>query len=500
MNVTFLSSTGTFGGISYNISKVDNNTAEILSIENMPGLSNRGIVKTSDYINYLKAWSARNCRVKNTQFHVAISCKGQEKTKEELFTIGKEWMKKMGYAETPAMYVFHGDTDNNHIHIISSRIDARGKKINDSHEMRKGRTILLNLAKIDLSKNADKDVQEAMEYRFTTEKQFILLLESKGYKVKKDKKEIHLYREGKQVSSVSSEKLEEAIKNAPEVDEKRKAQIKAILVKYKEKGSLSEFVSLMRKKLGFEICFFGEKGKTPYGYAIIDHKGKTVYKGSEIYKLQLLLKDEEKKLTNYNNPLENKIGEKIKILSEEERLGIENINKKIHYAGYFINYAGNIFHYGEECGKLDDNILEKIKYNSRIEKAKKYRISSEKGLYILAHMFNVQAEDLINIGVINEEEKEERKHFLKEMSGGDLFLYLKENNLSIMNMDGQKFLIDNDDLRIDEVEGLEKSEEINNKEFYSGNNQVLNELLGINANNKAAASSENNSPRKKKRR
>ena len=83
--------------------------------------------------DYLKSTS-KNERVKNPQFHAVISTKFQEHTKEDLTNVADEFMKEMGYGNQPFIVVFHNDTDNNHIHIVSTRIDKQsGKKIKDNY-------------------------------------------------------------------------------------------------------------------------------------------------------------------------------------------------------------------------------------------------------------------------------------------------------------------------------------------------------------------------------
>jgi len=57
----------------------------------------------------------------------------------------------------------------------------------------------------------------------------------------------------------------------------------------KAKEFTSRLTEHLREKFGLEFVFFSGKQKDkPYGYAIIDHTHKAVYKGSDVLKLDLL--------------------------------------------------------------------------------------------------------------------------------------------------------------------------------------------------------------------
>ena len=51
-------------------------------------------------------------------------------THEELVNFARRYMNEMGYGQPgqPMLIYAHHDTDNNHIHIITSRVDPHGKK------------------------------------------------------------------------------------------------------------------------------------------------------------------------------------------------------------------------------------------------------------------------------------------------------------------------------------------------------------------------------------
>ena len=48
----------------------------------------------------------------------------------------------------------------------------------------------------------------------------------------------------------------------------------------------------MKKKFGISLVFFG-KADTPYGYIVVDHKNKTVFKGGEFLSIKELLQFED---------------------------------------------------------------------------------------------------------------------------------------------------------------------------------------------------------------
>ena len=79
-----------------------------------------------------------------------------------------------------------------------------------------------------------------------------------------------------------------------EPDEKRRKQLRAILLKYRDMtANKEELRSLMKQKFGVDLVFHGSKDK-PYGYTIIDHQNKTVLKGGEVLKLKELFQFQTK--------------------------------------------------------------------------------------------------------------------------------------------------------------------------------------------------------------
>jgi hypothetical protein len=119
------------GLIMYNEKKVQKGQAERLysnyfNIEKSCESLIAGLERVAD--NYRAA-------LKNKTFHVSLSLAETDKVSQDgLVEIGNKYMEKMGYGETPFIIYRHHDTGIDHLHIVSTRVDLDGNKVNDSME------------------------------------------------------------------------------------------------------------------------------------------------------------------------------------------------------------------------------------------------------------------------------------------------------------------------------------------------------------------------------
>jgi hypothetical protein len=249
-----------FAGVGYNTSKIDRNTGELMLIANFGALQGLQNPRPQDLINYLLMISARNREIKNTQFHAVISARGRNYTKQELTQAAVLWLKEMSYGEQPYLIVFHKDTENHHVHLVSSRVGKDGKLIDRDYE------------RVRAVRSMEKVLGYtfALQYQFSTAAQFYLILESRG----------HLGRD-----YYHSEKLQQKLA-AYRPDQARIAELKGLLQMHK--GS-PDFVQLMQTQYQVDVVFHAKDGQKPYGYTVIDHATMQVFKGSEIIKLKHLL-------------------------------------------------------------------------------------------------------------------------------------------------------------------------------------------------------------------
>jgi len=294
MIVKILQKSVSFKAVRYNTDKVDRDKGELLLVENFGILQGIENLRPQDYINYLEALSSRNSRIKYPQFHVAISTKGRSHSKSELATIAQQWMEGMGYGKQPYLLIFHKDTNNNHIHIVSSRVGRDGKKIADAYEKIRAYRILNQILGMNESNTLTHDLQNALTYSFTTRKQFALLLEIKGYSLSEVDPVFKISKDGSMLDEIDLSKVDTAIAERKN-NIVRIAQIRAMIYrhldKYDNKLQLidgiycSPLSSILHEKFGLQIFFHGKDGKEPYGYTLIDHTAKSVFKGGEIMPL-----------------------------------------------------------------------------------------------------------------------------------------------------------------------------------------------------------------------
>jgi len=325
MIIKILSSTGTFSAVRYNTNKMDRGDGELMRVGNMPHFDGRNELSPDEVKAYLKAHSSTNGRIKNAQFHAVISAKGKELDKHQLTSAAVKYLEKMGYGENPYIIVFHSDTENNHVHIVSSRVDNNGKKINDSNERRRSQTIRGQLMK-ELGVKTDKNLDSLLSYTCQNESQLTKLLEHNGYTVVKKNEGLEIKFNGEQKALLKVSDLK-----FTEPDQKRIGQLRAIFEKYarrhstepvpifqklkgdrdgdKVTGYRSDFGDFMKATFGVELAYHFSGNRPPFGYTIFDHNKRAIFKGSDVRKLNVpVSKEREKNATREARRLLGKVG------------------------------------------------------------------------------------------------------------------------------------------------------------------------------------------------
>lgn len=350
MLVKILGSAGDdFHGVRYNEKKIDSGKGELMLMKNFPSFINEES-NSEEVRNYLRSIS-KSDRVKKPQFHAVISSRFQEQTKEQLTETAEKFMDEMGYGKQPFLVIFHSDTENNHVHIVSTRVNKKsGRKINDSYEKLKAQKALAKVQKQIFGISHESTLNKLLSYRFASINQLETLLNRNGFRVatnKANENSIDLLKNGVIQKTLDIEKI--LFQDSDDLS--RKKQIKAINSKYREICSPKvfkvednrkfeglfekqadstpkiEFESEMQKKMrdvfGIDIVFHHKDFKKPFGCTIIDHKTGSVFKGSEIFKMNEMFEFTE-------NTIDKRMFERLKDFSirdeKEKEVMIKSLN------------------------------------------------------------------------------------------------------------------------------------------------------------------------------
>ena len=296
MIATILPSSTTFHAVDYNERKVSEGVAELLEMKNFGFIGQVDSYTPDQLKQYLTKYTYRNNqRIKSPQFHLAISCRGDEYSYEQLLDIAHQYLKEMGYGEEgqPLLIYAHHDTDNHHLHIVTSRVAPNGHKIDDHHERVHSQEVINRIMGENQQQRASEAVKNAFDYKFATLNQFRAILESSGYECYEKDGNLCIKRDGHVIDTLSLTTIQQHLQTF-EPDERRRKQLRAILLKYRDMtADKEELRQLMKQKFGVDLVFHGSKDK-PYGYTIIDHQSKTVLKGGDVLKLKDLLQFQSK--------------------------------------------------------------------------------------------------------------------------------------------------------------------------------------------------------------
>lgn len=295
----------TFHGLDYNDRKCKKGTAKLLHYGNF-GLLQRDEQAPSkkDMKSYMEMISSANKRIQNKQFHAIMSCKGKTFSFEQLKSHSLEIMSGLGYDNNPIVIYGHRDTENYHAHIVTTRIGIDGKKVPHHFEGKRANEMLQQILLTDKKEVFAAELDHALGYSFSSVAQFWLLMEQKGYRVQVAGDQLEFFKYGAKQTSIPIQTVNSKINAAIPAN----LQMKAIIRKYrnpynivpiqspKEKYSTAKkeyrtaLTEDLYRKFGWQFVFFkNSKHDMPYGYVIIDHNKKVVYKGSDIISLKNLL-------------------------------------------------------------------------------------------------------------------------------------------------------------------------------------------------------------------
>lgn len=373
-----LKPSSTFHGIDYNERKKSKGKAALLYFNNFmhlqEGVKTINRKEAKDFMNW---WSASNKRIQNKQFHAILSCKGKSIPLNRLKDYGLEIMHKLGYKGNPILVYGHNDTQHHHIHIITTRIDANGKKVPHQFERKRSNQILNEIIGTDYSKEVKNDIAQVMSYHAQTLAQYKMLFELRGYDTKADNVNLSLFKYGTRQGEISLQEIENKIHYPFDNNSK---QIAALIYKYKKQYAVklakedagkyttkkktlqSGLTRFLHQRFGLQFIFFSSKEhEQPYGYAIIDHKNESVYKGSDVLKMQVLLNSEPSPAIKKNES---------RAIAEKQ---MDNDSSTDQKSGYSSSYFSNDHSFESFINRIEHDVEKDVHKEEHSKKRKKGR-------------------------------------------------------------------------------------------------------------------------------
>ncbi len=153
-----------FGVLSYNQEKIEAGEAKILC-------SNKVILPINESLTLafcMKSFEnhlSKNTKIEKPVMHISLNPHPDEElSDEQLSEIAREYLDKMGYGEQPFVVYKHEDINRHHIHIISLKVNEKGKKINDRFEFKRSKEATTELEKkYGLHKAEKQSREEALQ-------------------------------------------------------------------------------------------------------------------------------------------------------------------------------------------------------------------------------------------------------------------------------------------------------------------------------------------------
>lgn len=467
--VKILKSSKSFAAVSYNDKRVKRGEAELVKTANFSE-----VATLIGFDEYLKLWGDKNKRIKNKQFHVTISLEGKEKTKDELVQLGEQWLKEMGYGENPYMIYFHNNTEHPHIHIVTSRLDKNGCKIDNNFENERAVRILRQLECNPELSQYRKTISDLLRYSFTTKYQFMELCARNGFSVHKGKDSV-VCRKGGERIKISNQLIEfcsERYRKQIGVKDKKKMQ--SLIYKYAAKLPKEKFSDFMKQKFGLEFVFYGKQNDIN-GYTIIDYPNRSVYKGSEIFGAKKIseLFDLPKTISDFDFLVQD-------ILDDNPLCDYEEF-KSIMRNSYFYEVEGNQVKdtVSDEIFELKEDILQKLQYHHEVKMwAECFKPYNDDLARVIANLVRVRPSDMRKMTQYEKPSSDVLKHFndmLREGLNSNMLLkdFLDLNHVCLVVTNDKYFVVDyishvsisSDDLdvKFDDVRNKLKEQDISDE-------------------------------------
>ena len=116
------------GALGYNLTKVRQQEARIIGTRNMP--ENLGALQETAMARYFELYTAGNQRAKMNCIHLSVNFSPKDQvTTQQMQTLAKGLLEAMKMSNQPALIVQHFDAGHPHFHLVTTNINAEGKRI-----------------------------------------------------------------------------------------------------------------------------------------------------------------------------------------------------------------------------------------------------------------------------------------------------------------------------------------------------------------------------------
>lgn len=312
-------------------------------------------------------------------------------TESELLDFAHHYLKEMGYAEPgqPWLIYAHHDTDNTHLHIITSRVAPDGRKIAYSHERRRSQEVIDRILGTDRQKKIADDMDAARQYTFSSFAQFKAIMVSMGYEIYKKDENVFIKHGGKVQRQIPLAEVEQLFKSGYR-ERARCRQLRSILKKYRDvSGGKEELQKELKEKFGIDLVFFGRKD-APYGYMIVDHAHRTVINGARVLATEQLLDfaTPEQRFARIEDYID-------RLLTLNPKITQGEIFQKLRKQRAYIKKG--VIHFDGQTRPLKPFMAEAINRNNRIRFIEMFHPATEAERDLLCKIFKVNRPDLVDL-------------------------------------------------------------------------------------------------------
>jgi hypothetical protein len=323
------------GALNYNENKVKAGKAELIAVSGY--VKNYDLLSFYDKLFRLKDLAERNIRTRTNTVHLSLNFDVTEKLDtDKLVNIAEEYMKRIGFENQPYLIYQHFDAGHPHIHIVSTNIEADGKRISlhnigelKSEPARKAIEVEFGLVQASSKKNEYEQTENlkirpleygttdtkraitnivnevAKSYKFTSLPELNAVLNLYNVTADKGSKESVMFNKGGlqywvidksgkragvpiKASSIYLKPTLKLLEGRFKLNEylrkpfrdKLKAKIDKVIA---QAISLEQFKNEL-KKAGVSVIIRQNDDGRIYGISYIDHQNKAIFNGSDLGK------------------------------------------------------------------------------------------------------------------------------------------------------------------------------------------------------------------------